>query len=157
MEDVVLLCQNMANVKYFNGDLMSKVWRTLRRRIPSGQYELANISNIIRSLSQLNAYDQGVFHAAAAAVLPKIIIMSREQRRMWREAYQCFDHKGDEEFMKFLVEGPPGELGDLPLARGTGSGTRQVTCRLHGKMRSIDMMIDEGNGRYVCGPNKRCK
>jgi len=155
--DLVLLCRNMAQAKYYDGDLMSEVWRSLRSQIQAGQLVLADIADVVASLRDLNAYDQAVFRAAAAAVTPQVPAMSQEQRKFWLDTYKDLKHEGDEEFARVLSKGPCEEIAFDPGPGGKAARIRQVLCMLHGKQRSIDMMVDEGGGHYTCAPNRRCK
>lgn len=156
--DLALLCKNMAQAKYFDGDLMSEVWRNLRTQIPSRQHTLADITDIIASLRDLNAYDEGVFKVAAAVVMPQVPVMTQEQRKFWLDTYRELKHQGDDEFARVLAKGPCEDAAAFdPAPGGKAARIRQVLCMLHGKQRSIDMMVDEGGGHYTCAPNRRCK
>mmetsp|Transcript_39262 Transcript_39262/g.108198 ORF Transcript_39262/g.108198 Transcript_39262/m.108198 type:complete len:310 (-) Transcript_39262:34-963(-) len=157
MPDLVVLCKNMAHAKYYDGDLMSEVWRALRSHIPRGQYGLAEITDVVISLKDLNAYDQGVFNAVAIVVLPKMPFVSREQRQLLADAYQDLRHQGDDDFIKALSKVPLPEGNSIDAASVKAIRMRQVVCMVHGKQRSIDMMVDEGGGHFTCAPNRRCK
>mmetsp|Transcript_87896 Transcript_87896/g.223730 ORF Transcript_87896/g.223730 Transcript_87896/m.223730 type:complete len:360 (-) Transcript_87896:17-1096(-) len=179
--DVVLLCRNMAQAKYFDGDLMAQVWRCLRAQIPLGQLMISDLSAVVSALKELNAYDQGVFRAAAMFLTPQVRMMSQEQRKYWIEIYREVKHQGDLEFAQALARNPADFLVDVAFDPGPCGGSarferaaaprhrangpvvgeaarvRSVLCMLHGKQRSIDMMVDEGGGHYSCAPNRRCK
>lgn len=136
---------------------MSEVWSSLRVQIPAGQHGLADITAIIAALRDLNAYDQGVFRVAAAAVMPQVPAMAQEQRKFWLDTYRDLKHQGDDEFFVALSRGPCEEPCFDPGPGGKAARIRQVLCMLHGKQRSIDMMIDEGGGHFTCAANRRCK
>merc|ERR1740120_226533 len=43
-------------------------------------------------------------------------------------------------------------------AAGSGAGNDlRVQCTLHGKLRSLDCLEDDGTGRLVCTSDRRCK
>jgi len=172
--DLVQLCRNMAQAKYYDGDLVAEVARHLRTQIAAGQHGVEELTDIIMALRELNAYDQGVFHAAAAALLPQAFLLSLEARKFWKETYRDLKHQGDDEFIAALSNSAGAPEADAVSSRSvltgkswlrhpgteasiTSSRSKQVLCMLHGKQRSIDMMVDEGNGHYTCLPNRRCR
>mmetsp|Transcript_106575 Transcript_106575/g.311545 ORF Transcript_106575/g.311545 Transcript_106575/m.311545 type:complete len:141 (-) Transcript_106575:105-527(-) len=67
---------------------------------------MEQLSGIVASLKDLNAYDAGVFHAAARAVMPQISSMTREQRLLWIELYETVRHQGDSAFLVCLRTRP---------------------------------------------------
>merc|ERR1712060_510823 len=104
--DVVLLCRNLAQVKYFDGELMREVWRAVKAQIAAASLTLAALTEVIGALRELNAYDEGVFRAAAASVMSQVVLMSQEQRKFWAEAYRDARHCGDDDFLRVLTMGP---------------------------------------------------
>lgn len=135
-----------------------QVWRAIRAQISLGQMAMSSLVEVVTALRDLNAYDAGVLRAAAAALTPQVCLMSREQRQFWTDVFQEFKHDGDEEFLRALARGPEElSLPPPPEPGGKAARVRQVLCMLHGKQRSIDMMVDEGGGHYSCAPNRRCK
>merc|ERR1719447_803258 len=64
--------------------------------------------------------------------------------------------------MRYLTEEGPRRYicmqGCECKAAGSGPGNDlRVQCTLHGKLRSLDCLEDDGTGRLVCTPDRRCK
>merc|ERR1712176_1456143 len=87
--------------------------------------------------------------------------MSKDQRQLWKEAYEnC--HEGDDDFVEKLRKARSTEPVVVPKVVDQRGPLRlpkagQVLCVLHGKVRSIGMMVDDGMGNYSCLPDRRCK
>mmetsp|Transcript_33929 Transcript_33929/g.104337 ORF Transcript_33929/g.104337 Transcript_33929/m.104337 type:complete len:182 (-) Transcript_33929:340-885(-) len=123
--DLVSLCLTASRVRYFDADFVQEMWRAFRKRIQDGAFTIEQLTDIISAFRELNAYDAGLFHAAAQAAAPQIPNMSREQRLLWIELYDAVSHQGDGAFMA-RMRTMPGLEREQP--KDVGSDGR-IPCR----------------------------
>eukprot|EP00927_Polykrikos_kofoidii_P072313 TRINITY_DN68446_c0_g1_i1.p1 TRINITY_DN68446_c0_g1~~TRINITY_DN68446_c0_g1_i1.p1 ORF type:complete len:324 (+),score=54.43 TRINITY_DN68446_c0_g1_i1:81-1052(+) len=113
--ELAALCQTAARLKYFDTDLFGEVFKHVEARLRSAEFDILQVTAVVAALVELNAYNAGVFSAAATSLLPRISDLSKAQRLQWIKLFAAVGHTGDEAFAEALrfAPLPGGEDGGL--------------------------------------------
>eukprot|EP00930_Biecheleria_cincta_P004308 TRINITY_DN105218_c0_g1_i1.p1 TRINITY_DN105218_c0_g1~~TRINITY_DN105218_c0_g1_i1.p1 ORF type:complete len:289 (-),score=41.94 TRINITY_DN105218_c0_g1_i1:91-957(-) len=115
-EQLTALCETAVRIRHFDRDLFTEVYRSLCVKIRTAELDIGQVTVVATALVDLNAYDAGVFKAAAAFLMQQINALSKEQRLHWLKLLASSGHQGDDALVAMLRSSPlPGA--DIPQAQ----------------------------------------
>lgn len=88
--------------KYFDADLLTLLWKELKRIIKRRQLTPTEIVSVMCSLSGLNAYDEAMFEAACSALAPEVSLLSEADKARLLAALKKVNHDPGEEVSEGL-------------------------------------------------------
>lgn len=106
------LLESAVRCSFFDGDLIGALWKEFQKRLSTGDFTPEKICEILKALLSLNAYDAGVFHAAALFLQPQIVSMARTVRLNLINIYEARDNNEEQHFVTQLKTLPGLEIKD---------------------------------------------
>lgn len=107
-EQLTALCETAVRVRHFDADLFAEVFRRLCVKIRANELDIEQVTAVATALVDLNAYDMGVFKAAAAFLMQQMQInaLSKDHRLHWLKLLASSGHQGDEALVAMLRSSP---------------------------------------------------
>lgn len=117
--DVGTACSALERTKFFDGDILEELYVLLKKLFEQDRLSLEQAHNALLCLHTLNAFDESVFCAAAAAFFGRTASMESGLRNVWAEMFQ---RVSDEKVKKFV------QLLQVPPLDPTNPGYRKLRC-----------------------------
>lgn len=132
--------------KYFDADLLTLLWKELKRIIKRRQLTPTEMVGIMCSLAGLNAYDSSMFEAACCAIGPEISLLSDADKSRLQVALKNVNHDPGEEFSQGLQKTQRKGDGRDPCPMfWRGQCKWGPKCKLSHDQQSFDTSAQEGN------------
>lgn len=103
---VAAACRALARTRFFDAELLEDLRRGVQQLLKAERLDAMQATDALRCLRELNAYDQGVVSAVAAAFSTKVAMLEPGLRSTWLELFKGMGHEQDQEFLQ-LLEVPP--------------------------------------------------
>jgi len=107
-KELVAVCVAAARVRFYDAELLKAVTGQLRKRLDGrgGGLGPPEIVSVLGGLAELNAYDRGIFSAAARQLGAEGASLGLDcaQRKLLLESFRRVKHVGDEAFLAQLAQ-----------------------------------------------------